>query len=107
MCLQPVYFAEISPDEFRGQLGTMTGVLIECGYALGAIVALPVLFGTEDLWPYMFWVEAIPNIMALILLPFLHESPKFIIACGKSEIEAENSLEFFQHKDIRVILYFN
>jgi len=104
ICLQPIYFSEISPDRFRGQINTMTGVLIETGYASGSVLALPWILGRVNLWPYLFYICLVPNILALLLLIFLPESPKFLMAKNAKKKSVVKSLEYFGHASIEVML---
>lgn len=100
--LQPIYFSEISPDEHRGQINTMTGVMVEFGYSFGALIALPSLLGTLTLWPHLFYLELIPNIVAIFILMFLHESPKFLMAKKRDAKLICDSLVYFGHIDVEV-----
>lgn len=101
MCLQPIYFTEITPDCYRGQINTMTGVLIESGYAFGAIMALPWLLGTAQLWPIMFYLSIVPNCIAIGVLFFVPESPKYLMAQKQPEKLVVASLKYFGHKNIQ------
>lgn len=83
-----------------GFLNGMTSCLVEIGFGLGSIIALPIGLGTEDLWPWMFWIELIPNAIALLVLPFLRESPKYLLANKNDYNGAKMSLEFYKHENI-------
>lgn len=102
MCVQPVYFAEITPKQYSGQISTTTGLLVECGYLMGSIVALPQFLGTAQLWPWIFWIEVVPNIMALVLLAFIPESPKYILSRSTTHEKASKALEFYGHAEPQV-----
>jgi len=102
MCLQPIYFTEISPDEHRGFLNTIINLLAEFGFVFGSLVALPEFLGTDKCWPFLFWLEIVPNLLAFLVLPFLPESPKFLMSRDSSKDRVVRSLEFFQHKNIEV-----
>lgn len=78
----------------------MTCCLVEIGFSFGSIIALPILLGTTTLWPFLFWIELIPNVLALIVLPFLPESPKYLMVNKNDRKAAVKSLEFFNHKHI-------
>uniref|UniRef100_A0A915KTQ2 Major facilitator superfamily (MFS) profile domain-containing protein n=1 Tax=Romanomermis culicivorax TaxID=13658 RepID=A0A915KTQ2_ROMCU len=102
ICLQPTYFAEVCDKSYSGFLGAITGMVIEFGFTLGAILALPDLLGTTVFWPWLHFVELSPNILALILLPFLPESPKFLMAENPilNRKLAVRSMQFFERQNI-------
>lgn len=96
--LQPIYLNEISPVSKRGFIGSLTGFTLEFGFCLSSILALPQILGSESTWPYLFLIEAVPSVVALITLPFLYESPKFLASRGDFS-GAERSLHFFGRTD--------
>ena len=73
----------------------MTEVMVEVGLFLGAIVALPVVLGTAELRPYIYWLELLPSLLLLCVLPFLPESPKFLVTNSK-EAQARTALVRFR-----------
>lgn len=76
----PVYIAEISPAERRGQLGG----LFQFNIVLGMVVSQFVNYwlGSAGLgaatWRWMLGAEAVPALAFTLLAPFLDESPRYL-----------------------------
>nr|XP_020847744.1 solute carrier family 2, facilitated glucose transporter member 9 [Phascolarctos cinereus] len=75
----PMYLNEISPKEIRGSLGQVTAIFICIGVFAGQLLGLPEILGQESLWPYLFGVIVIPAFVQLVSLPFLPESPHYLL----------------------------
>lgn len=74
----------------------ITGLLLQIGTVTGSVIAMPFLLGTKDGWWRIYAVEAIPLITTLVIVPFLHESPGYLLARGKAD-KARASLRFFHN----------
>ncbi|MBU3020729.1 sugar porter family MFS transporter [Aestuariibacter sp. A3R04] len=99
--MAPAYIAEVSPAKYRGMLTSIQQIAIISGlfaafvsnYLLADIAA----GSTEPLWlnyaawRWMFWMELIPASLFLLMLCFIPESPRFLVAKGKTE-QASNVL---------------
>lgn len=93
--LAPAYIGEIAPPHIRGRLISLQQLAIVLGLfcaflsnysiALAAGSASNELWWGFDAWQWMFWAEIIPASMFLILLLFIPESPRFLVAIGKTE----------------------
>lgn len=96
--LSPMYIAEIAPAHTRGRLVSLNQLTIVLGI-LGAqiinyLIAEPIPAGmTEPLpgswnvtdgWRWMFWAEAIPALLFLILSFMIPESPRWLVINGKA-----------------------
>ncbi|VDK74620.1 unnamed protein product [Litomosoides sigmodontis] len=82
MCttVQGVFLTEISPVRFRGLMGTLTGLSTNIGALVASMVGLPHIFGTNNLWPYCYYVEMISCVMLICYaIFFLHESPSYFL----------------------------
>lgn len=95
--LSPMYIAEISPTEIRGKLVSLNQMTIVLGI-LGAQIMnwqiadpIPENFTTSEIltswngqmgWRWMFWAEAVPATLFLILAFFIPESPRWQIMKG-------------------------
>ncbi|XP_004715195.1 solute carrier family 2, facilitated glucose transporter member 9 [Echinops telfairi] len=75
----PMYLSEISPKEIRGSLGQVTAIFICIGVFIGQLLGLPELLGKESTWPYLFGVIVVPALVQLVSLPFLPESPRYLL----------------------------
>ena len=50
--------------------------------------------GTQALWPYVLLLNAFPALVSLIILPFMPESPRFLLLGRKQRDEAEKGKDF-------------
>lgn len=91
--LQSIYLTECSPKECRGIVSMMTGTIVQVcqrllaeslkqngcffqfGVAIGSITAMPIVFGTNDRWHYIYVIELCILLVVLVTLPFMNESP--------------------------------
>lgn len=90
--LSPMYIAEISPANIRGKLVSLNQMTIVLGI-LGAQIVnwliaeeVPVDYTTDEIlaswngqigWRWMFWAEAAPAALFLLLAFFIPESPRW------------------------------
>jgi SP family sugar:H+ symporter-like MFS transporter len=94
--LAPAYISEIAPAKIRGSLATLQQLMIVIGlfaafmsnYWLVGMSggASEVLWGEFQTWQWMFWMEVIPASIFLIVLFFIPESPRYLVAAGKSDL---------------------
>ncbi len=93
--ISPAYIGEIAPPRIRGRLISLQQLAIVLGlffaffsnYSLATIAggASEVMWGGYQTWQWMFWVELIPASLFFILLLFIPESPRYLVAAGKEE----------------------
>lgn len=98
--IAPVYIAEVSPPEYRGrfvslnQLNIVVGIL--CAQIINYLIAKEVPQGATDQfireswngqmgWRWMFWAEAAPAFLFLLLLYFIPESPRWLAGVSRWE----------------------
>jgi len=100
--MAPAYIAEVAPANLRGALTTIQQVAIISGL-FAAFLSNYLLAGAAgastdtfwmgfEAWRWMFWMELIPAGLFLALLFFIPESPRFLVAAGKTS-EATKVLE--------------
>ncbi|XP_037685324.1 solute carrier family 2, facilitated glucose transporter member 9 isoform X2 [Choloepus didactylus] len=94
----PMYLSEISPKEIRGSLGQVTAIFICIGVFAGQLLGLPELLGKEALWPYLFGVIVVPAFIQLVSLPFLPESPRYLLFEKHDEVGAVKAFQTFLGK---------
>ncbi len=82
--LSPLYIAEISPRNIRGKMVSINQLAVVIGILFAYITNYFLSF-TELNWRLMFMSGALPAVLFLIFLPFLPESPKWLIFNGKKE----------------------
>ena len=88
--LSPMYIAEISPAEIRGKLVSLNQLAIVVGILAAQIVNWAL--AGDDLqwnvamgWRWMFWAEAFPALIFLVLAIVIPESPRWLAMNGKME----------------------
>ncbi|XP_004624725.1 solute carrier family 2, facilitated glucose transporter member 9 isoform X3 [Octodon degus] len=94
----PMYLNEISPKEIRGSLGQVTAIFICVGVFTGQLLGLPELLGKESTWPYLFGVIVVPALVQLVSLPFLPESPHYLLFEKHNEAGAVKAFQKFLGK---------
>ena len=77
--LVPLYITEVSPISIRGSLGVLTQIANTFGILVSMVLGLDNILGDDGLWPLLFALIAVPAIIQIILLPFVPESPKYLI----------------------------
>jgi sugar porter (SP) family MFS transporter len=93
----PVYIAEISPEKWRGRLGSLFQLGIVTGIFLTLFVNMFIqgrgddAWNTSHGWRWMLGMEAVPAILFIGLLFAVPESPRWLTAHG-SETEARSIL---------------
>ena len=91
--LSPMYIAEVSPADIRGRLVSINQMTIVLGILAAQVVnwqlaePVPEGFSGADVlaswngqmgWRWMFWAEAVPASLFLLLVFFIPESPVFL-----------------------------
>ncbi|XP_054640099.1 solute carrier family 2, facilitated glucose transporter member 9 [Dunckerocampus dactyliophorus] len=101
----PMYLGEISPRYIRGFIGQFNSILICLGVFTGQVLGLPELLGQESRWNYLFSFLALPAMLQLCVMPFLPESPRFLLIDRRDEAAAERAFQrFLGKKDVSVEL---
>jgi sugar porter (SP) family MFS transporter len=110
--IAPAYIAEVSPAKVRGRLGSLQQLAIVTGIftallsnALLANIAgsaANVLWLGIDAWRWMFMVEAIPAIVYGVMALRLPESPRFLVARGKTDKASQVLYDFTGETDVNL-----
>jgi len=92
--LAPMYISEVAPASLRGRLSSLQQLAIVLGLffaflsndliASAAGGASKLLWFGAPAWRWMFWMEAVPSAAFLFGLLFIPESPRFLVARGKT-----------------------
>ncbi|RMZ87271.1 hypothetical protein DV736_g5501, partial [Chaetothyriales sp. CBS 134916] len=82
----PTYASEVAPTKYRAW---MLGFYYDIWY-FGGMVAALITYGTAQIpstwsWRLPSLLQAIPSILCAVLLPLVPESPRWLVAQGKSE----------------------
>jgi SP family sugar:H+ symporter-like MFS transporter len=93
--LAPLYISEIAPSKIRGRLATLQQLMIVIGLFM-AFMSNYWLVGMSggaqeefwmgfQTWSWMFWAEIIPAAVFVLVLIFIPESPRYLVASNQSE----------------------
>ncbi|KAF9578730.1 myo-inositol transporter [Lunasporangiospora selenospora] len=80
----PLYIGELAPSAYRGRLVTMNVLLITGGQLVAYLVSSALTDVTNG-WRWMMAISALPALLQLVTLPFLPESPRFLVKKGDVE----------------------
>ena len=94
--LSPMYIAEVAPANIRGKLVSLNQMTIVLGILGAQIINMLLAQNVGDVqdilntwngqwgWRWMFWAEAVPAFLFLVLAFFIPESPRYLsIKSGK------------------------
>jgi MFS transporter, SP family, sugar:H+ symporter len=91
--ISPAYIAEVASARYRGRLATVQQIAIIgglfCAFLSNYLLAKTAGASTEALWMgyaawrWMFWMQAFPSLLFLLLLLFIPESPRYLMVKGR------------------------
>ena len=89
--VSPVYISEVSPAEVRGTMVSLYQLFITIGFLLAYLANYLILKGTSmaDYWRPMLGAEAVPDLLFLVLIFFIPESPRWLAVRGEREDKSE------------------
>ncbi|CAF0739741.1 unnamed protein product [Brachionus calyciflorus] len=100
----PLYLSEIPPLNLRGFTGAINALAMCIGNLVTNIFGLPILLGTDKLWPYLLGLIIIPAVVHFIGLPFCLESPKYLFITKNKPEEAKRALEKMRGYDNQALI---
>ena len=102
--VSPVYISEVSPADKRGTMVSLYQLAVTIGFLLAYLVNYLVLKGADEsaagtslgvrmfnseYWRGMLGMETIPDLMFVILIFFIPESPRWLIVRGERKDSRE------------------
>ena len=89
--VSPVYISEVSPAEVRGTMVSLYQLFITIGFLLAYLANFLILRATDmpDYWRPMLGAEAIPDLLFLVLIFFIPESPRWLAVRGQRQDNSE------------------
>ena len=91
--LSPLYIAEIAPIHIRGAMGTVNQLGVTTGILTSMVLGLEDALGGEDTWPVLLGLAGIPSLIQCIMLPFMPESPRYLILSKGQIAKAQEALQ--------------
>ncbi|KAK3812032.1 MAG: hypothetical protein J3Q66DRAFT_349192 [Benniella sp.] len=77
----PLYIGELAPSSYRGRLVTMNVLMITGGQLVAYLVS-SALTDVHNGWRWMMAISGLPALLQLFTLPFLPESPRYLVRKG-------------------------
>ena len=89
--VSPVYISEVSPAEVRGTMVSLYQLFITIGFLLAYLANFLILRATDmpDYWRPMLGAEALPDLLFLVLIFFIPESPRWLAVRGQRKDNSE------------------
>ena len=89
--VSPVYISEVSPAEVRGTMVSLYQLFITIGFLLAYLMNFLIQKGltVEEYWRPMLGAEAIPDLLFLVLIFFIPESPRWLAVRGQRKDNSE------------------
>ncbi|NP_001153301.1 solute carrier family 2 member 13b [Danio rerio] len=78
----PVYIAEVSPPDLRGQLVTVNTLFITGGQFIASVVDGAFSYLPHDGWRFMLGLSVVPAALQFLGFLFLPESPRWLLQKG-------------------------
>ncbi|XP_068191383.1 solute carrier family 2 member 11, like [Antennarius striatus] len=79
LSVHPVYLLECTPKRLRGMVGVTVATFTSFGKFCGQLLGIRELLGTLERWPWLLGFNGFTALVQLLTLPFLPESPKFLL----------------------------
>ena len=99
MIVGTLYLVEIAPITIRGKIAAVGQLAMTSGFLISNILGLENILGGENTWPILLGLAAVPSLLQCMIIPFMPETPRYLILTkGKIE-EAENALRKLRNKD--------
>ncbi|VBB79718.1 Putative transporter [Podospora comata] len=94
------YVVEIAPSKHRGRFVVMNHIGFIAGLASGFWIGYGMTFwdserGLQVAWRYSLSVSFVPAFLFFVGLPFMHESPRWLVEHGKID-EAFTTLQYYR-----------
>lgn len=98
-CIAPMFLSEVAPFNYRGAFGTLHQLFVTIGIFLSSVFGLKQLLGRASLWPYLILIEVFPALVSLAIVPFLPDTPRFLLLVQKDRDRASEALRFYRKTD--------
>jgi MFS family permease len=98
----PTLIGEVLPAKSRGPI---MGLFFSC-YYVGSLISSGINYRVVDVESTWAWripsiIQCVPSILAIIVLPFMPESPRWLISKGRHEEARETLAIVYGHNDVK------
>lgn len=97
----PMWISEIAPTSIRGILGNATGISVNLGYITASWLGVGFYYAHETgttIWRAPLAIGCLPCIEDIICVPFLPESPRYLLLQDETE-KARGIVKSLHSKD--------
>ena len=104
--VSPIYISEVSPAHVRGTMVSLYQLFITIGFLLAYLANYLILKGTgmAEYWRPMLGAEAIPDLLFLVLIFFIPESPRWLSVRGQRQEKGEEWKALREKGILRAVL---
>ena len=104
--VSPIYISEVSPAHVRGTMVSLYQLFITIGFLLAYLANYLILKGTSmaEYWRPMLGAEAIPDLLFLVLIFFIPESPRWLAVRGQRQEKGEEWKALREKGILRAVL---
>ncbi|XP_041989024.1 glucose transporter type 1-like isoform X2 [Aricia agestis] len=95
----PTYVSEVAPVRLRGAFGTVNQLAVAFGLVGGQILGIDVIMGSDEGWPWLLGLAIIPSAVQCIMLPFVPESPRYLMFVQQDEEQTRTVLKKLRGTD--------
>lgn len=95
----PTYVSEIAPLNLRGAFGTVNQLAVAFGLVGSQILGIDVILGSDEGWPWLLGLAIIPSALQCLMLPFIPESPRFLLLGARDEEKSRIALKKLRGTD--------
>lgn len=87
LAVTPTYSAEMAPPKIRGLFVGLNGVMIALGYGLASYMGMAFFYAEDPAakWRGPLGLALLFPIIMLVMMPFVPESPRFLLMKGRVE----------------------
>ncbi|XP_038589655.1 solute carrier family 2 member 11, like [Micropterus salmoides] len=97
---QTMYLVECAPKKLRGMVVVTVATFISFGKFCGQLLGISELLGTQERWPWLLGFNGFTALLQLFTLPFLPESPRFLMLEKGDQQACEKALRrLWGHND--------
>ncbi|TPP58254.1 Solute carrier family 2 facilitated glucose transporter member 14 [Fasciola gigantica] len=89
----PAYLYEVSPHTVRGAAGSLNQLVCVFSLLLSQLLGLKQAMKTEQLWPLLLGLNAVPCVLTAVCLLFIPESPRFLYIV-RNDVESAKAAFF-------------
>uniref|UniRef100_A0A3B4ZUE8 Solute carrier family 2, facilitated glucose transporter member 5 n=1 Tax=Stegastes partitus TaxID=144197 RepID=A0A3B4ZUE8_9TELE len=94
-----MYLVECAPRQLREMVGVTIATFISLGKFCGQLLGISELLGTEKNWPWLLGFIMFTALFQLVTLPFLPESPHFLLFERGDRLTCEKLKRLWGNKD--------